>query len=594
MIKISRRSYSSHILSILHFNYPYFAEHGDGLLDEIGSFSWTRSGNAKLVGSEIPADAIISGTPKFGYRCLHSDANTDFIAGTALPGKSISMSALHSLEASFWIRPTATGAGNILLLKNGSAVNLSLILTADNKLCASSSSIALNITSNTALALNTWQFVRLQISGTECRILIGANIAAQTTIDASALPDISGLQLGGFKGQIDEFILRDTFTSEVPAEPEKAVCSVSELGGFGIGASGNVTINANCVMNTTAKFVGTSSTSAGYLISNTRTGKFGSFNRGDEIMLLNMATGAYGFYWIAGISGQYLKFTEQIAPDFMSASDVQIIRVEHFNTLTVNSGITVSANSWDGCSGGIIAFRCKGDCTINGSLITSGTGRPRTDLLVVSHGTLPNNFIMNTGGCLFITCGGTFTAPSTARIGAAWSGAGKGGTPVSRAKGNPGGAGYGGAGGSDTDNAGTGGKGGVGGGGGGANGAAAGDAGSNGTTGGKGGVGGAGVATDIGGTQGVTPGGNSPSSARASGGGGAGGKSGGSLEAGNWPESNPYCAGVNSGANLILITNTLKVDSAAISTGGEGGNSNNEGTGGGGTGFCYIACERMI
>ena len=190
---------------------------------------------------------------------------------------------------------------------------------------------------------------------------------------------------------------------------------------------------------------------------------------------------------------------------------------------------------------------------------------------------------------MFITCGGTFTAGSSARLGASWSGAGKAGAPAKNSKGGDGGAGYGGAGGSDTDSGYLGGNGGVGGGGGGSDGAPGSgttygyDAGKpSGTTGGSflvhndsnSGT------TRIGGTQGRTSGG----SGVRGGGGGAGGNG-----------SNIDSKITASGASLILIAKTLKADTAAISTGGAGGLQENNGCqyGGGGTGFCYIACERM-
>lgn len=577
MIKISLRTYSSHIKSLLHFNYPYYAEPGDGLSDDIGAFTWTRSGQAKLAGSEIPADVIISGTPKFGYRCLHTESNSDYITGTSQSAQTLSV-----LEASLWIRPTASAAGNILHLKSGTVSILILALSADLKLTASSSAMSFSVTSSQALSLNTWTYVRLQVSSSEVFLTVN-NFAADTSAVTGSAITFNAIQLGGIKGEIDEFILRDSFTSSLPTEPEKAVCNVQSLGGFGTGSAGNVTLAANCIMNTSGAFTGSGRT---ITASSVRTGKFGDFAAGNEVMLVNMLTGAYCFRTLLAVSGSTL--TLSAAPDSETTGTAsQVIQVPNFNTLTVNSGVIISPNAWDGKSGGIVAFRVKGNCTVSGQVITSGKGRPRTDSVQLTHSKILDAFITNTGGGIFITCGGVFTAGSGARLGATWDGSAGAGSGVSRSNGTNGGAGYGGGGGSDDDSNSTGGKGGVGGGGGGANSGPSGndtghDAGADSSTGGAGNNG------DLaaGGTQGDN-GAISKTAGAVSGGGGAGGNS--ALIGSGFG-----C----SGANIIIITKTLKADSAAISTGGQGGQCTGKSgshcaPGGGGTGFCYIACERM-
>ena len=582
MITISLRSYSSHIKSLLHFNYPYYAETGDGLADDTGLFTWTRSGSAKLAGSEIPADVIISGTPKFGYRCLHTESNSDFITGTSSASLSLS-----SIECSMWIRLTATGTGNIMQLKSGSTVILTLSVNASNQLIASSSSLGVNLTSSETLSLNTWAYLRLQVSASNANISLNNSAGASQSLSASSLPGFNTITLGGLHGEIDEFTLRDTFTSALPAEPAKAVCNANALGGFGDGRLGNVTLTAACIMNSTACISASrGDNSSGYYYTNQGAGKFGIFTAGDEVMLLNPKTGAYAFRTITSYGGGRIKFNSAL-PSELTEEYTQIIQIPNFNTLTINSGVTITPKKWDNMTGGIIAFRVKGNCTINGSLITSGYGRPRTDMLQITHSKLIDQFITNTGGGIFIACGGTFTAGSSARLGASWSGAGKGGSgSVGSSSGN-GGAGYGGGGAGDDDSSSSGGKGGVGGGGGGANGSSghnyqAGDAGTDNSTGGFG-------ITDGTKCSGGTQGDNSSAgyiTGAVSGGGGAGGCSG-------------TTGGVygSSGANIILITKTLKADSAAISTGGQGGQysgkaGSHTASGGGGTGFCYIACER--
>ncbi len=545
MITISLRTYSSHIKSLLHFNYPYYSESGDGLFDDILGFCWTRSGSAKLAASESPADLILSGTPKFGYRCLHTESNSDYIHCTLS-----SSLTLTQIEASMWVRVTASGTGNILLLKNGSNVVLMLTLSSDLKLSASSTSPTFSLASSETLALNSWVHIRLQVSTSGVRLSVNNSAGASQSFSAASLPAFNTLQLGGIHGEIDEFVLRDSFTTTLPTEPENAVCNVNSIGGFGTGKLGNVTITASRLINSSAK-AALSSGMSSLTLTGRNAGSFGDFAAGDEVMLVDMASGAYEFRTLSAVSGNTLHVA---TPFTIIGSALQVIQIPNFNTLTINSGITITPKSWDGNSGGIVAFRCKGSCTVNGSIITSGFGRPRTDSLQMTHSKLIDSFITNTGGGIFITCGGTFTAGSAARLGAAWSGSGTGGAIEIMYSGYGGGAGYGGGGGSyhfHYSSVGAAGKIGWGGGGG------------------------------------------APIDQIKNNGGQAG------FDGGKGTVLN----GGIGGTNIILIAKTLKADSAAISTGGGGGEGGSRSGyviesqastgGGGGTGFCYIACERM-
>ncbi|MCL4267345.1 MAG: PKD domain-containing protein [Anaerolineae bacterium] len=52
----------------------------------------------------------------------------------------------------------------------------------------------------------------------------------------------------------------------------------------------------------------------------------------------------------------------------------QVIRVPQFRNVTVQSGGTLTANNWNGNSGGIVAFLANGDVSINGAITTNGAG----------------------------------------------------------------------------------------------------------------------------------------------------------------------------------------------------------------------------
>ena len=58
------------IKSLLHFDFPYFNEPGDGLGDEVGLETWSGNSNVLLAGNKIPKAA--TATPKFGYQVIQN------------------------------------------------------------------------------------------------------------------------------------------------------------------------------------------------------------------------------------------------------------------------------------------------------------------------------------------------------------------------------------------------------------------------------------------------------------------------------------------------------------------------------------------
>lgn len=575
------RKFNSHIKSIIHFDFPYYHEPGDGLTDELGLFSLSRAGSAKLVGSEAPADVIVPGTPRFGYRCLQTDGNNSYVQGTG----TFTLTPAGHYEFSLWVRPAASNSGNILQLLNGSNVIFSAAIDSALHVVCSASSLGLNLTSSQTLALNTWSFLRLQFSPAAFSVKIGTADSSAADLNAASLTS-TAIRIGGLTGQIDEFCFRDSLSDSVPSAPVQGRLNISDLGGWGDGSLGNVTLSANCVISSSAYLSAKMSWDyTTYAVTGLTAGKFGTFKAGDEVMLLTPQSGEYEFNSAVSVMNSQITLARKPSIT-ISLGQTMIIQVPHFNTLTVNPGVVVTPpQRTSSAAGGITAFRVKGNCTINGSIITHGYGLPRMDTLQMTHAKLINNFVCGSGGGIFIACGGTFTAGANARLGASWSGAGKGGAPVLRGNGGNGGAGYGGAGGSDTDSNALGGYGGVGGGGGGSDHNSGQtltgyNAGQSHGTGGDFNFHGENVTSRYGGTQGVNIGGAGVQG----GGGGAGGNG-----------TNDLGASKGAGANIILLAKTLRLDEAALSTGGQGGASENAGhqSGGGGTGFCYIACEVM-
>lgn len=572
---MARRTFDANISALLHFDFPYYGETGDGLRDEIGLFTWRRQGGAKLAGKEIPCDELTSGVPKFGYRCLYTRNESQYITG-----QSSNHPVFTSIvEISCWVRPISL-AGGLIAQLNSSAGLPRVILRLDGQVRPQIVINAFSVEPDISLTLNTWSFIRARVDITNKTVTIiinGGTPYVYTGIDSLSSMQIGSINVGGLDGMIDEFCLSAGTEDGVPSSPRQGTLNVYDIGGFGTGELGDVTVKKRTPISSACCITGFSLKTATY--SKKRTMSLGKLAAGWEVMLLNNETGKYQFTRIESMTDTEITFTDAIT---VGSGSVQCVSVPNFNTLTVTDEGVLIPPMWTDSyqSGGIIAFRCKGDCYVDGRIHTHAFGRARTDLRAISHPQLIDNFIVNSGGGIFIACGGTFTATSYARIGANWSGAGKGGTPVLGGGGGDGGAGYGGAGGSDTDNSGLGGKGGVGGGGGAGDGASGGDAGTSGT-------GGYGVdltgETCRGGTQASTTGGNSPDATGDldTGGGGAGGNSG---SAGDAP-------GQASGACLILIAKKVMADENAISTGGKGGSSSANASGGSGTGFCYIATQ---
>lgn len=60
--------------------------------------------------------------------------------------------------------------------------------------------------------------------------------------------------------------------------------------------------------------------------------------------------------------------------DYTAAGKVQIVRVPRYNSLTVNSGASITCPAWNGSTGGLVIVEVKGQATINGSIDASAKG----------------------------------------------------------------------------------------------------------------------------------------------------------------------------------------------------------------------------
>ena len=526
-----KRRFANSIKSVIHFDYPYPDEWDDGLRDEVGQYEW-YSENAVLVGSQKPAEVIVEGTPKFGYRCLRTISENQYIYSRG----DWSLAANSNYEVSFWFRAHYTRNGNMFALFSGTEQVLVLKMDSTLHLQAVSSSMDLNLTSTSALSLDTWHFIRLQLSVTTAIIFVDDTLVGTQAITRTAITATEA-RIGGAGGYFDEFVFRTTLTSGIQTAPLQATLHIDNVGGFGSGTLGDVVLNKSGVLCSTGNLGEVISERENvYQLKQVHSGMIHSFAVGDEVMAINRIFGSYAFTKISRIVGDVYYFDSSIGTVDSRIGTV-FVQVPNFQTLTIQEGVAIQGSwSWAGSSaGGYIAFRCKGDCTILGSLLTKQNGSERVDPYDMCHAKLIDHFLPDTGGGIFLTCGGVLTAPSSARIGSSWSGAGEGGDCSGNSNGGGGGAGYG---------------------------------------------GGMGNPNQASHTNYPYIGGDSLAAA-----------SGYRVEEGS---SSANLIGGKSGASVVILARTLKVDEAALSTGGSGGNASTTSTGGGGTGFCYIACERMI
>ena len=647
---MSKRKFGA-IKSLLHFDYPYFNEPGDGLGDEVGLETWSKESSAALYGSVIPKAGTQA--PKFGYRCLYARGA---VIGTNTTGIwNLNSSGEYEIEMLVYL--SAHGGTRYLFRLENAELLLLLDLTSTGELRVRVSNWGVaDVTGATVVSTGAWHHVLLRVS--EQKLTLFLDGAGELSADLPENVELSptSAKIGYFsstsyKFYIDEFVFRHSAGAKAPTVPTHPYSGSLMLDkivgykGFGSKTTNGTVIAANTQINSYGIITSIIDAKT-FAVSAWDNGSYTPAIGGELLIHITAPksttdaayplVGLYAFAKIESIDGKLVALSREISTengyDFTLDSSlldtyyVQVISVPKYASLTINSGKTVTPLTWNtGKGGGIVAFRTEGDCTINGSILTHGKGAGRWDTQQMTNAKLIDRFLCSQGGGVFIVCGGTLTIGSSARLGASWSGTGDG---------SNGAAGYGGKGG-NTYLA-SGGAGGVGGGGGGAiqdssQYAYGGACGANGNPctqgsggGGCGGNGGAKTGTlrdgGSGGGQansqgtgdkynrGGLGGGNINGGSSGivdhalscgGGGGGPGGNGGYGRYAPTSSGSTTLSVGV-AGASIILIAKTLNAQAAALSTGGSVGGSMSEnynnagGSGGGGTGFCYIAYESQV
>jgi hypothetical protein len=145
----------------------------------------------------------------------------------------------------------------------------------------------------------------------------------------------------------------------------------------GTGADGPVTISSSQNINTdlggTLTTVTANPTGTSISVASTT-----GFAADDEVILLNLQgasgdtadVGNYEFLEIASVpDGTTLNLKSSVQNSYDGTSfgnqSVVLQRVPQWTNVTVNSGGTLTANAWDGSSGGVVVFRATGTVTVN-------------------------------------------------------------------------------------------------------------------------------------------------------------------------------------------------------------------------------------
>jgi hypothetical protein len=154
---------------------------------------------------------------------------------------------------------------------------------------------------------------------------------------------------------------------------------------YGTAVLGDVTISSNVAQTNTSALV-SSFSGKNVTLSNKTVGDIGGdFQIGDEVMLHaskgNVTTaGHYAFMTVDGVSGNDLLLNSVVDNTKFTSGNFQVVKVLHFNNLTINAGITMYAKTLDAYFvGGILAMRVSGKMTLNG--IISATKRGYSSIL---------------------------------------------------------------------------------------------------------------------------------------------------------------------------------------------------------------------
>ncbi|MCB9234441.1 MAG: gliding motility-associated C-terminal domain-containing protein [Bacteroidia bacterium] len=124
----------------------------------------------------------------------------------------------------------------------------------------------------------------------------------------------------------------------------------------------------------------------GASVNLTNTAAFGSITSYNE-------AGDHEFATVAGISGNVITLQNGLLNTYNPAGTVQLLTVPTFANLTLNTPLT--AQAWNGSTGGILAFEVSGTLTLNADLDVSGLGFRGANRVNIAGGCSQTGFFYN-------------------------------------------------------------------------------------------------------------------------------------------------------------------------------------------------------
>jgi len=181
---------------------------------------------------------------------------------------------------------------------------------------------------------------------------------------AAKITPFNGLFFDGFSDETK----KDTISGIEFDTTNKLLQFPFPAGETGDGSAGDVTVTTTVNVDTVNEAV-TASAASGQKVITVANG--GAFTVGEPILIhQSQGTGAgnFDFAKIASISVNDLTLDENLLNAYDSVG-AQIIELIQYNSLTIDSGGTLTAAAWDGTTGGLVAFLVKLTTTVN----TGGT-----------------------------------------------------------------------------------------------------------------------------------------------------------------------------------------------------------------------------
>ena len=230
---------------------------------------------------------------------------------------------------------------------------------------------------------------RRKLAGSIATVLLGAVIAismlAGQVVPTTAAPDVF-------------YLHTDPTSGLTPAGEYMDLIEGTGGGGLdtGSGVDGSVTLSASA--NISTDIIGTLRSGSADGISTNVTanptgtsisvGSITGFATGDDVPLINMQgasgdtadVGNYEILEISTVGGSTINITSAIQNSYdgttFANQVVRVQRIPQWTSVTINSSGSLTANAWNGTSGGILIFKASGTVAINGtgSIDAAGIG----------------------------------------------------------------------------------------------------------------------------------------------------------------------------------------------------------------------------